>query len=487
MAPITARAPGGVGVSLLVAACVAIAALSLLAPSVPSSDAWAWLVWGREIAELSLDTTNGPSWKPLPIVFTAPLSLLGDAQPALWLVVARAGGLLAVVFSYRLAERIAREVVGPRLAVAAGVLAGAALVSTDWLAYIARGEAEPLVLALLLWALERHLDGHHNQALVLALLGALGRPEVWPLLGVQWVWVWLRAPRSRRTVVVCALLLAGLWFGLDWWGSGQPLLAGERANRPTPSSLADADRPTLAVLIRTARLVVLPILALALVGTALAAVERRVLPLGLAAGAGLWTLVVAVLTEGGYTGNERYLFPVAGALCVLAGVGFGRIARGAGGGRRSVAVTALLVASLVAFLPARGQVLLAEVRETRAQERARAELATAIERAGGSRALLRRGSPGITRGGYQSALAWELGLSLSEVRRPFPPRDLLQLDPPNVILDAARARGEDRRRRPWLSRPELVAEPLARAGFWRVVEVRRRGPPRRAASGARAR
>jgi hypothetical protein len=68
----------------LITACMALAGASLVLPSEPSYDPWAWLVWGREIAQLDLDTTGGPSWKPLPVAFTllfAPLGELDDALP----------------------------------------------------------------------------------------------------------------------------------------------------------------------------------------------------------------------------------------------------------------------------------------------------------------------------------------------------------------------------------------------------------------------
>ena len=60
-------------------------------PATLAYDPWAWLVWGREIGHLDLDTTGGPSWKPLPVVITTPLAVLGDLAPTLWLVVARTG------------------------------------------------------------------------------------------------------------------------------------------------------------------------------------------------------------------------------------------------------------------------------------------------------------------------------------------------------------------------------------------------------------
>ena len=67
----------------VVAACLALAALSLLAPSTPTTDSWGWIVWGRELAHLDLSTDVGgaPAWKPLPVLFTADLSLLGYAAP----------------------------------------------------------------------------------------------------------------------------------------------------------------------------------------------------------------------------------------------------------------------------------------------------------------------------------------------------------------------------------------------------------------------
>src|SRR3954468_14216959 len=92
---------------LLVLGCVGLAALSLLVVAQPTYDPWAWLIWGRDIVHFDLVTQSGPSWKPLPVMFTTPFALVGDdAAPALWLVVARAGGLLALAMSFRLASRL---------------------------------------------------------------------------------------------------------------------------------------------------------------------------------------------------------------------------------------------------------------------------------------------------------------------------------------------------------------------------------------------
>ena len=54
--------------------CAALAAISAgVLPTVPSYDPWSWVVWGREVFDphLGFFVGGGPSWKPLPVVFTA--------------------------------------------------------------------------------------------------------------------------------------------------------------------------------------------------------------------------------------------------------------------------------------------------------------------------------------------------------------------------------------------------------------------------------
>jgi hypothetical protein len=80
----------------IVVASLVLAALSLLLPSAPTYDPWAWIIWGREIAGLDLDTVDGPSWKPLPVIQTTLTAPLGEASPYLWLVTARAGAIAAL-------------------------------------------------------------------------------------------------------------------------------------------------------------------------------------------------------------------------------------------------------------------------------------------------------------------------------------------------------------------------------------------------------
>ena len=54
--------------------------MTLLLPSTPTYDPWAWILWGREILHLDLVTEGGPSWKPFPILFTVPFSIFGQTS-----------------------------------------------------------------------------------------------------------------------------------------------------------------------------------------------------------------------------------------------------------------------------------------------------------------------------------------------------------------------------------------------------------------------
>ena len=195
------REPGGLSMWWIVLGCLTVSAFTLLFPSTPTYDPWAWVMWGREITQLDLVTTGGPSWKPLPILFTTPFALfVDDIAPYLWVWVARAGGVLGCVMAFRMARRLMG---GGWYGGVAGVAAAAALVSSNkYVRDAALGNSEPLLAALVLWAFERHLDGRRDHALYLGVACAQLRPEVWPFLALYGLWLWFAeptraAPRSR--------------------------------------------------------------------------------------------------------------------------------------------------------------------------------------------------------------------------------------------------------------------------------------------------
>ena len=312
----------------VVAGCLVLSALTLLFPSTPTYDPWAWILWGREIIQLDLTTTGGPSWKPLPVLFTVPFSIFGEeAAPLMWVWIARAGGLLALALSFR----VARRLVGGPAGIVAGVFAAAFLFSSfKYIRDAALGNSEALLAALALWAFERHLDGRRDHALYLGFGAALLRPEVWPFLGLYGLWLWFRDPELRLRIAVLAGLIPLLWFGPEIWGSGDAFRAGSRANNPNPGSAAFADNPGLEVISRFIHVTIKPLLAAALVGVVHAAVVwRRRQEDGAILfmfGASLaWLLLVAGMTEAGFAGNQRYLIVTTAVVCVLGGIGVGRV------------------------------------------------------------------------------------------------------------------------------------------------------------------
>ncbi len=412
-------------------ACLALSAASLLFPSTPTYDPWAWIMWGREIADFDLVTTGGPSWKPLPVLFTTPFSLLGaDVAPYLWLWIARAGGLLALAMAFRLARRLTgRGIAG----IVAGVFAAAFLATAyEFVRDAALGNSEALLAGVVLWAVERHLDGRRDHALYLGFAAALLRPEVWPFLGIYGIWLWFRDPALRLRMAILAALIPLLWLGPELWGSGDALRASTRANDPNPGSAAFAEHPGLEVVERFHHRVVWALEAAGLIGVlvALAAWARRRRQgavLALAALGLAWIVLVGAMTEAGYAGNQRYLIVTTAALCVLGGIGVGRVfqalwtggARVTGSARAGLAVAAAVFAlGLVAGWPVvrdKADNIDATLDELRYEAGLWHTLDDAIAAAGGSDALLACGA--VYSGPFQTQMvAYELGVHGRDVR-----------------------------------------------------------------------
>jgi hypothetical protein len=328
---------------LIIVGCLAVSALTLLFPSTPTYDPWAWILWGREIAHLDLVTEGGPSWKPLPIFFTVPFSFFGqDLAPYLWLWVARAGGLLGCVMAYRMAFRLAGGTVYGMLA---GVSAFAALLSSNkYVRDAALGNSEPILAAVVLWGFERHLDGRRDHALYLGVAAALLRPEAWPFLVLYGLWLWIYEPGLRKRLVAFAVLVPACWILPEWWGASDPFRAGSRANAPNPGSAAFAAHPAFELFKRFAESTVAPVEAGTLVAVGVAAVawlrkhgsmpasgrlrHRQGAVLALAALGFSWFALVAVMTEAGFAGNQRYLMVTTAVVSVLGGVGAVRVLQG---------------------------------------------------------------------------------------------------------------------------------------------------------------
>lgn len=406
------------------AGCVALALISLAAPSVPNSDPWGWIIWGRQLDHFELVTAGYPSWKPLPGGVSAVLGLFGVA-PGGWLVVVRAAGLGVLVLVYRMAARHGGRVAGA-VAVVGIVL------FPQWWRFLAHGTSEPLLIALMLGAVEAHGSGRRRLALACGLLAGLLRPEVWPFV-LAYV-ILLRPATARRRVALglALLMLPVLWFVPDWISSGDPF-HGAGLARHSAEALATqaAGQPVLEALRRGSELTVLPVELLALLAAVVAwgRGERRVL--GLLALALCWLVLVLVLTAFGYAGIARFLEPAAALVCVLGGIGAAWLLDAARRVRAGpLVVGALLLAALAPSALARGRDAIRDVRDADAQAGIQRDLRETVARLGGARGVLARGHPFATPS-WQTALAWEIGASTDEVgslrlpavvfRAPVPP------------------------------------------------------------------
>jgi hypothetical protein len=443
--PATPALPGVRAGAPLVLGALALAALSLLRPWALAFDPLAWLVWGRETLHLALDTSPGPSWKPLPVLFTTPFALVPGAAPALWLIVARTGGLLALAGAWALAERLAGRWAGAAAALTMAL-------SPWWLFNTALGNSEGMLAAAAVWAVVAHFAGRRRAALALATAAALLRPEVWPFLLAYCAWLWRFEPRARPAVVASAVLVPLLWLGPDAIGAGGALDAAKAARgTASPGSAQLASFPAWALIRDTGSEMTIPALAAALVAAAMGGTAVR----ALAASAAVWVVIVAAMTQAGYAGNPRYLVAAAAIVCALAGAGAVRLARAAGRSRplgAGLLVAAVLAASL--------GTLRSQFHQLADRADAQASFARVIAAGGGRAALLRCGAL-RTSLGARSFVSWRLDVPMGELGNP-PAR-------PGALLRARSAYGTGL---------EPALDP-ARAGFrviasdpdWQLVEA----------------
>jgi hypothetical protein len=459
-----------------------LAALSLLYPSTPSYDPWGWLLWGREILHLDLNTRGANSFKPLPVLFTLPFALFGKAQPDLWLVLARAGALFGLAMAFKLAASItiwfgagpagrrgaARWVAyGP--AILAGVVAAVSLLlSTDFVRDVSLGYSEGMAVGLMLLAIDRHLDDKPRQAFIVGFFPALDRPEIWPFWGLYGLYLWRRDPGARKLVLSLFALVPVLWFGTEYWGSGQFFRGVNHALHPQ-SGQATYKRCPFCSEMKQASQVVLSrvklVAGLTALGAAFAvwrALRRRKadlraavreqahrpegIVLVLAITALLWFIEISTMTQMGFGGNQRYLIMGGALVVVVGGVGWGvaawklgellgRWSRPTGGAAAAVAIAA----AVFLLLPSWVGVALKAGKLNRAlhyQAALRQDLGAIVQRAGGAKAVLACGK--VETENYQvQMVAWYLGVPGIEVSDEMPPAVAMQAA--NVILQTRKS------------------------------------------------
>jgi hypothetical protein len=422
--------PGRGPVLVMLASAAGLLVVSLLivlwARTRPGFDPYGWLVWGHQTVAGNLDTNAAPSWKPLPYLFTLPFGLFGHYQLWLWMVTSLAVSLAGAVFAARISYRLTlgggasdqRWAAWVAAAFAAAAYFG---ISTYW-HYMLSAQSDPMIVTLCLAAIDCHLCGRYRSAFTLGALAALGRPEVWPFLGLYTIWAWLRVPAMRRLIVLELVLVVLLWFGIPALTSRTPFVAASNALGSGRRLRNDRVFGTIG---RFLDLNTAVVLLTALAAVALAVIRRDRVTLALAAGVCAWVIVEIAFALHGWPGLGRYMYEPAGVVVALAGTAVGRVLVEAprvsrGVGWAGVALVVVIVAALVPPALSRAR---DEHRDIRAQRVRTAEigrLSSVVASLGGPARVRRCGEP-LTRLEYQTVLAWTLHDNVATVGYKYAP------------------------------------------------------------------
>jgi hypothetical protein len=344
----------------------------------------------------------------------------------------------------------------------AGLITMASLALTgEFLDASTLGYSEGLMVAALLIAVDRHLDGHFRQAFVFGFVAALDRPEVWLFWGPYGLWLMWRDPGARGLVIGLAVLTLFLWFVPQKWGGGSWTSGITRAHHPRSNSPAFASCPFCAelkdhawplVLLRIKVAAALTVLCALFVlwrtrsalagwrsflrrrgssgvgGRALPARPSALVTLIVCGVFGLaWWVLVALETQAGFSGNDRYLVLGSAFIVLVGGVGYGWLAiglarlaaRGLRGAARGglVRLSAVAASGVCALLYVLGPNFvgsnLIDIPRTHGsllyQAHLREDLVSLIRRAGGAGFILGCG-PVMTEGFQVPMVAWYLNV-----------------------------------------------------------------------------
>jgi hypothetical protein len=357
----------------------------------PGYDPYGWLVWGYQTLHLSLDLGGAPSWKPFTYLFNVPFALFGHWALWLWMVTSVASALGGCIFAGRIAYRLTNADREHRYAaIAAGVC---------------------------LAAIDCHLCGHHRWAFGLGVLAALGRPEVWPFVGLYAVWAWLTIPSMRWFIYAGLALIPLLWFGVPTITNHRPNIAGQLA-LASPRELHG--NKVIGTIDRFTALTYLPVQLAALAAVIWAAFRRERTVLILGAAVAVWVVVEIAFALHGWPGVPRYLFEPAGVMIALSGVLVGWLLIDASRLRPGwpswigVPVVALLVLSLLPGALTQARAEHKDVLHERARTVQIKRLSATLNALGGYQHVLACGRP-VTNVEYVSIMAWYTKLNTGKV------------------------------------------------------------------------
>ncbi len=378
----------------------------------PGYDPYGWLVWGHETLHGSLDLGGAPSWKPLPYLFTVPYSLTGHFAMWMWMVTSVTISLAGAIFAGRLAYRLTQTKQGESRwpAIAAALFAGVALLGIDqYMHDILSVQSDPMIVSLCLAAIDCHLSRRPRWAFWLLVLGALGRPEVWPFVGLYGVWAWWKIPEMRWMVYAGFLAIPLLWFGVPTITNHRPFVSAQLALLSPRELHGNKFTGTIN---RYTTLEYLPVQLAAVAGLIMAAIRRDRTVLVLAGAVVLWVVVEIAFALHGWPAVPRYMFEAEGVTIVIGGVAVGwllkdgipavnpPLGRWIGWGA-VVVLAAFCISPAISRLRFEHSDLLHE----RARTKQIGLLAGTISHFGGYKQLLKCGTP-VTNVEYVSILAW---------------------------------------------------------------------------------
>ncbi len=314
------------GLALLAFSLVVV----LWARARPGYDPYGWLVWGKLSIKGALDTNGAPSWKPLPFLFTVPFALFGRYQLWLWMVTSIAVSLAGPVFAWRIAFRLTGADPARRYAAyVAGLFAALfvlgmqdPLLPANYLHYILSAESDTMIVALVLAAIDCHLNGRHRWAFWIWWLGSLGRPEVWPFWILAGAWLWRTAPAYRRWLIFSVLFLLFMWFGIPGLTSKSVFTAGNIAQNSARECRSNKITCTIS---RFHQIHPTTVWVLALLSVLWAVWRRNLGILVLAAGTLAWLIIEIALAVKGFPAVPRYMFESGAVVAILAGIFVGRV------------------------------------------------------------------------------------------------------------------------------------------------------------------
>lgn len=430
------RSHGLVWLAVGLAVLAGASAWVVLTDMRPSYDAFGWLDWGRQTLHWNLNTDGAPSWKPLTFLFTLPYALAGaNPQVWLWMITATAAALGGPVFGARIAFRLTGP--SPNRPLApwfAGLFAGLGVLGLNGLSELVLiANSDPMVVTLCLAAVDAHLSGRRRLAMGALLLAGFGRPEAWVFVVLYAAWSW-RARGSLRVLALASVLaIPAAWFIVPSLTSHSWFSAGDLA---LGSANVIHGNKAIGVLDRLRGLYELPMQLAVLCSFVLALLRRERTWLVLAGAAVLWVAIETAFAYHGWSAVPRYLIEPGALLVVLAGAGVGWVLAYEPPWPAPLRwLTVVPVMALVVLLaPAarsRARVVHGELHAAVHAAKEMSRLEAVISKDGGPAAIKACGQP-VTLLGYQSEVAWAVGLSVGNVG--FKPGASIDEGTPIVLL-----------------------------------------------------